>query len=256
MKHLCKPQALPVQVLILGLLAALTRTALYLFAMDEKGLPVRGHVLSWLLWALCLAAGALIFLGVRPRKGSNRYSDNFSGGIAPAAGCWIMAAGLAVTAASGNSLPRPALVLAWQLCGWLSAAAMVWAGIDRLRGKRPHVLTHALMCLFLALQLVSRYQPWSGDPRSINWIFSLLGTVALTLTAYQHSAFGAGSGHRRMLLGTGLAAVFFCAGALAHTEYVLLYLCGGIWAFLTLCRVMPEPRRKAAPTPRTTAETE
>lgn len=256
MKKLLKTEALPAQVLLLGLTAALLRTVLYLAAMDDKGLLIRSHPAHWLLWLITAAAAVLIVAVCRKLKGSNRYGDNFPSGILPAAGCWIMAVGVVLTVVSGNAMPREGLVRIWKICGFVSGAGLIWAGVSRLRGQRPFVGVYVLLCLFLALQMVSRYQAWSGEPQSIHWIFSMLGAVGLTLTAYQHSAFCAGSGNRRLLLGTSLLAVFFCFAALAHTEYLALYLCGGIWAFASLCRVTPPARRKAAPAQEIPTETE
>lgn len=256
MKKLLKTEALPMQVLILGLAAALLRTLLYLTATDDKGLILRGHLLGWLLWLTCGVAALLVILSVRKLKGSNRYRDIFDPGIPGAAGSWVMALGLVLTLMAGNTLPRTGLVLMWKLSGGLAAAGLVWAGLDRLKGKRPFVAVYAALCLFLALQLVSRYQPWSGDPQSINWVFSMLAAAGMALTAYHHSGFCAGVGHRRLLLGSSLITVFLCLAALAHTEYLALYLCGGIWAFASMGRVMPVVRRKAAPSADSAAETE
>ncbi len=254
MKNLLKTEALPLQVLLLGALAALLRTGLYLTAMDERGLVNNGHLFGWLLWLLCAGTVALILLTCRKQKGSNRYGDNFPAGLLPAAGCWVMAVGVVLTVFAGNSMPRTGLVRVWQLCGLLSGAGLVWAGMSRLQGRRPFVGVHAVLCLFLALQMVSRYPAWSGEPQSIHWVFSMLGAVGLTLTAYHHSAFGAGAGHRRMLLGVSLLTVLFCLVALAHTEYLALYLCGGFWAFACVCRVQALPRRREPK--EVTAETE
>lgn len=256
MNHLLKTKALPVQVLLLGAAAAAVRGVLYLTAADEKNLLICNHPLLWVLWLICAAGAVLILLSCRKKKGSNRYEDNFDSGVMPAAGCWCMAAGILLAVLSGNALPRAGLVRLWNITGILAAAGLGWAGYDRLRSRRPNLLTNAVLCLFLALHLVSRYQPWSGNPQIQDWLFSLLATVGLTLTAYHHSAFCAGSGQRRLLLATGLLTLLFCCTALPHTDYFPLYLGGSIWTFTNLCRVTPVRRKKPEPAGETTTETE
>lgn len=243
MKTLRNVNALPVQVLVLGAAAAAVRGLLYLAAVDEKNLLTRGHPLSWLLWALCAAAAVLIAAAVPALKGSNRYAHNFRGHAGAAAGCWAFALGILLSVLNGDILSQAALLLP---IGILAAAGLGWAGYDRMRGKQPNVLTYAALCLYLSLHIVSRYQSWSSNPQALDWVFSLLAAAALALSAYHQSCFCADSGHRRLLLGTELSALFLCCAALPCTDHFALYLCGGIWAFTGLCRIAPLPEEQTA----------
>lgn len=247
MKNLMKTKALPLQVLLLGAAAAAVRGALYLTAVDERNLLIRSHPMCWVLWLISAAAAVLILASVRKKKGSNRYGDNFPSGMVSALGCWCLAAGIALTILSGNVLQRAGLVRLWLIAGVLATAGLGWAGYDRFRGRQPNFLTYGAACLFLALHMVSRYQPWSGNPQVPDWVFSLLGAVGLTLCAYHQSAFSADKGTRRAFLATSLLTVFVCCAALPHTEYWALYLCGGIWAFTGRCRITAVPEPEAAP---------
>lgn len=231
-------EKLPILLLILGIAAAAVRGLLYLTAVDSKSLLIRGNFLGWLLIALCAAAFALV-LNVIRLKGSDAYFDNFSSSTFAALGSVIMAAGVILTLLEGNPMSRSRLVQLWYLFGILSAAGMIWAGMSRYQGKQPFVLCPGALTVFLALHLVSRYQPWSGDPQSQNWIFSLFSAIGLILCGYGHSAFAADKGNRRSFLATSLLTVFACCTALPHTEYFWLHLCGGIWAFTGICRVTP-----------------
>jgi len=256
MNQLQKKETLPLTVLLFGIAAGLVRGVLYLTAADSRDLLVRNHPLAIALWLLCAAAGVLISLQVLPRKGSNQFADNFDGGLAPAVGCWLLALGIGLTLSWGNFYRRGVLVTLWHLCGILGGGGLIWAGIDRLRGKVPSVLPYTALTLFLALQMVSRYQPWSGNPQLQDWVFSLAASAALTLCAYHHSAFCAGLGHRRMLLLSSLVSVFACCAALPHTEHFWLYLLGGIWAYTDLCRVTPSQPEEQASVPQADPETE
>lgn len=246
MKKTAKIEYLPLLVLILGAAAALVRGLLYLTAVDNSGLLVRNHPLQWLLLTLCAATAAAV-LPVATQRGSNRFSDNFGPSAAAAIGSFAMAVGVVLTLLAGNPMPRKVLVLLWYASGILAAAGLIWTGMSRKAGTQPFVLCHGVLCLFLALHMVSRYQPWSGNPQGQDWIFSLLGSIGLTLCAYHQSAFSAGKGIRRAFLATALLTVFACCAALPHTEYSALYLSGGIWAFTGLGRVTAVPEPQEAP---------
>lgn len=247
MKKTQKTESLPLQLLALGAAAAATRGLLYLLAVDEQNLLARSHPLQWLLILLCTAAAVLTGIRVWKLDGSNRYADNFGPSLSAAVGCWVMAAGILLTLAAGNGMQRTVLVRAWQVSGLAAAVGLVGAGISRKQGRQPFLLTHAVLCLFLALHMVSRYQSWSGNPQAQDWLFSLLAVVGLTLCAYHHCAFCAGAGQRRMFLAATLLTVLLCCAALPHTEYFWLYLGGGVWAYTGLCRVPPVPKREVQP---------
>lgn len=248
-----KRNKLPALIAALGAAAALIRSAMYLWAVDDSGLLPRGHWLFWLLLLLCGAAAAAAAAAALP-KGSNRYCDNFHPGIPAAAGSLIMAAGVVLTLLGGNPMSRTILVRIWYLSGIASAAGLVWAGLDRFRGRQPYVLCHSFPVLFLALHMVSRYQAWSGNPQVPDWLFSLLGAVGLTLFAYGNSAFDADCGRRRSFLITGLLTGFACLAATVHTDCLWLYICGSIWAFTGLCRVEAIPEPEESPESRTETE--
>ena len=233
-----KVDMLPLIVLLLGTAAATVRKMLYLWAVDDTGLLVRGHWLWWLLWLLCAAAVATL-LPIAKLKGSNRYEDNFAPSTAAAVGCFAMAVGVFLTAMGENPMPRSGMVIVWKLSGALSLTSLAWAGRDRMRGREPSVLCFAIPALFLALQMVSWYQPWSGDPQTQDWLFSLLGLVGLLLCAYGSSAFSAGKGNRRFFLAVSLLTAFACLTALAHTDSPWLYLGGCVWAFTGRCWLVP-----------------
>lgn len=224
----------PLAVAVHGL-----RRALYLAAVDEKGLLVSGHPLSLALWAAVLCGAVLIAAAVWKLDGAGTYADNFKAApMAALAHLWLaLVIGRMVLRNDFQGMDRIALLL--RVVGAVTVPGLVWAGVDRFRGRKPFFLVHAGLTVFLLLYLISWYQVWSANPQMQDYVFDLLGGVALVLFGYQLTAFEADRGNRRLHLAMGLLAVLLCAGALAGPENFDLYGAGMIWAATDLCRVIP-----------------
>lgn len=242
MNAMKKPSSLPCIATICGTAAFGLRKCLYAFAVDQRGLLISGHPLTLALWAVVILAAA--FLLWQARKHSVcEYS--FAPSAAAAAGSTLLAVGLLMTVLHHTPSGTGTITLLWKILGFLSAPSVMWAGISRRKGQKPFFGTHAVLCLFLLVHMVSRYQVWSGDPQLQNYIFQLLACVALTLFSYYCAAFEADMGSRRMQLATGLLAVLLCTVALSGSEYRSLYLCGLIWAATNLCAAEVKPHEAA-----------
>lgn len=243
MKYFGKRAWLPLTAVGLGFGALCLRGALYAVAVDQKNLLIAGHPLELALWAVVFAGAAVIIAGVWKLDGSNVYEDNFSASRWAAVGSAMMAAGVLVTVLNQPSAATGTVTALWKILGFLSAPAMMWAGICRGKGQKPFFGIHGLLSLFLLIHVVSRYQVWSGNPQLQDYVFELLAAVALTLFSYHCAAFEADMGKRRMQLATGLLAVLLCGGALAGTEFTALYLSGAVWAAAELCSLEPLPKK-------------
>jgi len=247
MKLTPKSNTLPTFFAALGAAALLLRIGQNLLGTDEKGLLVPGHPLGLLVWAACAAAVVLAVLAVVPLKGSNRYSDNFSLSTPAAIGSFALAGGMVVSVLLGwNTGMR--LDLIRNLAGLAAIPGLVWVGLCRWQGKKPFFLFHALVCLYLTLHTVSHYQLWSSRPQVQDCFFPMAASTLLCLFAYYQTAFDVGLGKRRMQLGTGLLAAFFCMTAAASGEDLMLYIGGAIWALTGLCSLTPVKRRRTNPT--------
>lgn len=226
-----------------GIAALILRRMLYALATDEKGLLISNHPLAFALWAVVLAGALLILTSVQKLGGSGAYEDNFSASTGASLGHALMGCAVLTIVLQGSfSLPGVIAVI-WRLLGFAAAPAMIWAGIRRKKGQQPFFGTYALVCLFLLVYLVSRYQSWSGNPQLQDYIFDLLATVALVLFSYHTAAFGAGMGKRRMQLTFGLLTILLCSVVLSGGENPILYVGGAVWAATDLCRLGP-PRKK------------
>lgn len=225
--------------LILGLLLALA-------GRDEKGLLVPTHPLALLLWLLTAAAAAVILFQVRTAGKSRRYSSNFPPSNAAATGCFVMAAGIALTLiltrAEGLRMGLPRAV-----AGLLAVPALVRTGLCRRSGKRPFFLLPAVVCLFLTLHTVSRYQSWSSQPQLLNFFFPMMSCILMMVFSYSHTAFPVGLGSRRVLLASGLLGGFFALTAVSGLQDLFLHAAAAVWMLTNLCSLTPPPRRGEAP---------
>lgn len=245
MKNLKKNGWLLLTAFASGIAALLLRRRLYAVAVDGKGLLTSNHPLSIALWGVVLISAVLITVGVRKLDGSAVYEDNFSPSSAAEAGHCFMGACILLMVLSNEFALSGIIGTVWKVLGFLSAPAMVWAGICRRKGTKPFFGIHAAVCLFLLLYVISRYQGWSGNPQLQDYVFDLMAAVALILFSYHCAAFEAGMGKRRSQLITGLLAVVLCGGALAvGTGYTGLYVGGGVWAATNLCALTPPPKKE------------
>ncbi len=244
MKKNWKPEYLPAAVTAIGAVGFLLRWMLYRVGTDEKNLLIPHHPLELALWALTLAAAGFILAAVWRLSGSNRYVDNFSPSMPAAVGHILAAAGILLTVLLNRPMMAGALGTIWKGMGLASAPCLVLAGYARLRGKRPYFLLHIVPCLFLIFHMLDHYRIWCSNPQVQDYIFTLMGTMALIFFAYYSAAFDVGSGRRRMHLGMGLAAVYLCAVSLPDSGYPFLYLGGIAWVLTGLCALTPKPGPK------------
>jgi len=221
-------------VFFLGVLALVLRRQQQLTAMDEKGLFVKMHPMNLALLALSAAAMLLICFAVRKQYESASFEERSPRGVLAALGHAVMAGGILSTILAGGPRAINYLAAAWRWLGFASALCMILAGTDRLRGRKSNFLLHVVPCLFLAVHIVSHYQSWSGNPQMQNYVFAMLGAMALLFFSFYTAAMEAGCGSRRMLLGMGLAAIYLCLAETASSAYTRLYLAGIFWVMTEL----------------------
>ena len=217
-------------VLILGAVAYGLRSALYGVAVDARGLLLRGHPLEIALVALSAAALILAALAGWKQEPDAKPSGNFLAALGNAAA----GAGILVTVLTAQSMPVGYLTSAWQILGYAAPACLLLAAFARAMGKKPFFLLHVAVCLFFLVHIVTRYQLWSANPQMQDYVFALLGAMALMFFGFYEASREAGLGNQRMKLGMGLAAVYLCLAELARSSCPALYLGGILWALTDL----------------------
>jgi hypothetical protein len=228
-------------VSLLGLAALVLRWQLYRAAVDEKGLLPRMHPLSIALLMLTAAALLLIYITVRKQEEAAVFADRSPRSIPAALGHAVMAGIILTTVLADGPQTSGYLTTVWEYLGMAAFPCLVLAGTDRLRGKKSFFLLHVMPCLFFVVHIVSHYQSWSGDPQMQDYVFALLGAMALMFFGFYTAAMEAGCGSRRMRLGMGLAAACLCMAELGHSGAPMLYLAGTVWVLTDLgCRKLRE----------------
>lgn len=222
-------------MLVLGIGAMVLRNTLYAVAVDVKGLLLRNHPLEIAVTVLTAAVLVMVVLIVRRLENTGDYEDyrwvGFLGALGnAAAGAGILVTVLTAAPGLGNYLDN-----LWRILGLAASVCLGLAGIARGLGRRPFSLLHVVVCLFLMLHIVTRYRLWSSQPQMQDYVFALLGALALMFFGLYTAAMEAGCGSRRMTTGMGLAAVYLCTAELARSSCPALYLGGLVWVLMDLC---------------------
>lgn len=229
------------------------RFAHYALGTDGRGLLVRNHWTVYGLWVLCLGFCAALLILRGSITGSRRFDHARFTPIPAAAGSLALGAALLITAFRNfGGFLLSADFLIWVL-GPCAGLGLIAAGICRLSGKKPYFLMHALLCLYMALRMVSMYRQWSADPQLQDYGFYITAHAAVMLTAYQHAAFDAAMGSHRNLWVCSLASVFLSCTALPHCEEWILMAACALWAFCNLT-VLPVRGRRVRGVPQQEAE--
>lgn len=214
-----------------GLLAAGLRTLLYGVALDKKGLLAAGHPLTYALWAVAFCgAGAMVVSAWRQKDIPGSEAEK---SVPAAVGDWLLAVGIVLPGDTAVS-QLPALNTIYLAVRCAAVAALIVAGVCRLRGKQPSFGFYAVTSVFFAVHMVMRYQTWSSHPQMQDYVFALLGCIFLALLAYYRTAAAVDMDKPRLRLAFGMLACCCCCAAIPYGEFRLLYLTGGVWALTAL----------------------
>lgn len=228
---------LTLAMLLFGIIAFSLRRQLYLTAVDDKNLLLRGTPLEQGL--LLLTVGVLIFLLLALRKtaGFGWYEDHYGASILAAVGHVAMALAILYTMLTERPSIMGHMGTAWRWLGLAAPFCLLLAGRARQADEKPFFGLHVEVCMFLIVHIVNHYQLWSSNPQTMDYLFSLLSMIALALFAYYTAAFETDCGNCRMVRLTGLAAVYLCLAELGWSTQPLLYLGGMLWALTSMCSV-------------------
>jgi len=243
MEKLLNPKNLPLAAVGAGALGFVLQLCFLSSGAGESGLLARSHPVYPGLWALTLLVGILLVLGTRNLKQASRYGFNFPPSTIGAAGAAAAAAGILTSVFANVAAISDPLVLLDVLLGILSAGVLLFLSRCRWKGLHPSIIFHALVCVYLMVDLVCLYRLRSSDPQIQKYCFSLLASVSIMLASYYNAAFAANAGNRQKHTISHLFAVFFCLMGLPWSENPVFYLTMGFWMFTDLCNLTLAPKR-------------
>lgn len=219
--------------LICGLLGFVLNLLLHRTGTDSRGLLITGHPAGIGLLILCALALLGLLLLARGAK-NHPYPALFPASLPAALGCWLGATGVLISAVRELLHQQDTFNI---LCAVLALAAgvsLVIAGICRLKGKTPSYLLYALLTLYCMFHLICQYRVWSAEAQLLLYLFPLLCSVFLMLTAYQATCLCAGEGSCRWYTFFSSGALFFCCVSLYGNSWPF-YLAMALWTFTGQC---------------------
>ena len=244
-----KTTKLLTHTLAAGALAFILRLSLYRFGFDEKNILSPTQPLQLACLALTVFMAVYLGLTVRTLGGSQNPAGNFPGsplrtlGILAAA-CFTAFHALTLTRETSAPLSLLRTVLAFAGAGSMALSILI---PKRLRWMRT--ICRGVICVFFALDMLCRYQSWSGTPQLPDYIFQVPACCLLALLSYHRLAFDTGLGSRRKLLLLCLMGIFLCLLCAAGPETQVFYLGGACWAGCCMCTVVPPAERRAKEDP-------
>lgn len=234
-KSFFRPDFLPVLTLAAGVLGLILRVIFLLTQEDNWGLLKTGNILNILVYVITFCTLVLILLCALPLRADTRPARKlFPGSVLPFIGC--IAAGVCAIVYSLSLLrsQKDLLTVITTVFSFVAAGCFVLLGNARRKGGRPHYAVHAGIIVFFMLNLVCQYRIWSPEPQLVLYFHPLLGSVFLTLSAYQGMCLDAGKGKRWLYVTFDQAALLCCCMAVAG-QMGLFYLGMGIYCATNLC---------------------
>ncbi len=241
MKNIIKHENLPFFTLICGGFGLALRLW-HRSTANDLGFLQRGHLSIVLLVALSAVFLAVLLLMTRDLKQGGKYRFNFPASQIGGFGAIAAAIGFALSALPDLFAFGDLLKMICALLGIFAAGALLFVGDCRRRNRRPNMLFHVLICVYLMLRLICMYRNWSADPQLTDYCFQLFAIICAMLAAYQRAAFDIGMGKRMPHAFFSLAGVYFCCISLAGPQDILVNLAMGIWLITDLCNLRPMGR--------------
>lgn len=247
MKNPLKPKLIPVVTLSAGAIGILLRLWLLASGIDQKGLLDTKHPANTLCLVLTGVFLALLFACLY-RTPAKPYRGLFPPSVPSAVGCWIAAVGIGFTLLTERAGTTDLLSVVSSALGILSVFALVILGLRRLQGIRPNPVYHALVTLYLMLQLVCRYRLWSSETQLSVLFFRLMAAIFLMLSTYYLATLDAGTGNLKFYLFTRNSALFFCMVS-AQEQSPAFYVSMALWIVLSGCNYSVFSKNETMPLP-------
>lgn len=249
MKKLFNPIVLHLFTLIAGVVGFGLRLWLFLIGRDERGLLPEGHIagiLALIFGGLVIAAMIAWVFANRSLTPIGSYAKLFPNRILPGIGCLLAAAGV-IYSCIWDVLNRPQrmllanniILIVTLAFGLLAVVSLVLLSISRFRGQHPTFWLQAAVTIFFMVSLISRYLVWSKESQIQVYLFPLLASVCLMLSAYHGAVLDANKRtNRRLFIFFNRVGFVFCLMSL-QAPFWPFYLGMAAWLGTGLCSLKP-----------------
>lgn len=234
MKKLLDVKFLPLVMMIGGALGLILRGAMDLLAVDPLGLMITGHPARVGLWVLSLGMLVWMLAVLFQQRRASHYEICFPPSVMGAAGNFLLAVCIVGTVLLQKPEMDGAIGKIWKGLGLIASVTLIWAGILRLGSRRPNLVIHLSVLLFLMVHTISHYRTWSQTPELADYLFNMLGAMAVQAAAYYRTGFDVGLPKKRKLMGAGALTIFLCTVALWSTRFKALYAGCIFWVIMDL----------------------
>ena len=210
MKNPLKPMYTPLVTLLCATVAAVLRMWLLRTGVDAKGLLIADHPAVAGCFIITALAIVGIFLCLRSAPKNVPYRALFPKSAFAAVGCWIAAAGVAITGLTQPAQETSTANTLYLVLTVAAAIAFAIVGFLRLQGKRPNPVFYSVITLYFMFRLIGQYRAWNTEPQLVVYVFQLLALVFLLLSCYWQAMLDARMGNVKLWLFYRYCALFFC----------------------------------------------
>ena len=239
MKQSLKTALFPCLTIVLGVVGLILRFWLF-SATDSKGLLPAEHIADALSYLLLFVALTLSCFGARNVLSENVYENLFPASLIAAIGTAISAIGLGI---SPFFLKNAGMFRYLSIAfGVLAGLALLYTAYCRLKGLRPHFLSHSAVAVFLIFWIMTCCRKWGSETQLQLYFFPLLASLFLLLACYFRAHLDINpTGHRRYFLFS--QGALFCCFLSLPDENLLFYLSAIIWLIADYCVLPPKEKR-------------
>ena len=234
--------------LISGLLGCILRVILYRTGFDEKGFLPLNHPLHLICCVLAVATAIWLVMQLKTMK-KRDFRPGAAASVCRVLG-GILAGGLLAYSALGFFREWTTILFrARAILAVLAAVSMPLSVFVPREAKLPRLAGRALITTYFVLDMLVRYQIWSGNPQLPDYVFQDLALVCLCLCSYHRLAFCTGIGKRKVHVFFSIMAMCLCLMSLGGPDSRTFYLSGALWAGAGMCTLTPPTYHKAETEP-------
>lgn len=238
MKQSSKTGLFSFLTMLLGLIGLILQIWLFSSA-DSKGLLPTDHIADILSYVLLGIVLLLCWIGAKNSSPEWAYEDLFPTSKIAAIGTGISAVGFGASPfffAHTDIFQYLAIGF-----GIVAGLVLLYTAYCRLKGLRPHFLSHSAVCIFFIFWIMSCCRNWGSETQLQLYFFPLLASLFLLLACYSRAHMDINpNGHRRYFL-FSQGALFCCFLSLPN-ENGLFYLSAIIWLTADYCVLPPKEK--------------